>query len=792
MTEHRKPSSPAAKPGPPGPQRGRFPRIGRFAPGLAVVFALAFAVRAANVAAIGSTPFAGLLIGDARAYDRWAQTIAAGDWIGKETFYQAPLYPYALGALYTAVGRDPMTIRWVQAVLGALACVLLALAGRRWLSARAGLVAGFVLALYPPAIFFDGIVQKSALDNLLLCALLSVLGAYAASGRAWLLPSAGAVLGLFALTRENALVFAVVIAVWLPFHLAGRPGRARAAATLLFVAGLALVLVPVGLRNLAVGGGFLITTSQSGTNFYIGNHEGANGRYIPIRPGHETPDHERTDATEVAEHALGRALTPGEVSSYWWSRALSWIETHPGDWLVLLGKKVLLTWNRAEIPDTESLEIYREYSPVLNALAAVFGFGVLLTLAAPGMIIAWRAAPRATPFVSPVRPTLLYLMLFVFSGAVAAFYLFGRYRFPMVPILTLFAAEALVEGFDAACASVRNRSAAPARSDASPPRSEDGRLRPQRRGAGAVLAAAGAGALLACLPPIVPSASSRRLGYVNLGIGFAEDRSYESAVTFCRKAIELAPRVPKAHYNLAKALYALGRSEEAVTELETTLRLDPRDADAHDELGVLLTKRGDLPGAERHFQEAHRIDPSRSTTLANLGSSALGQGRAAEAAEWYRKAIELAPGAASSHYYLAVALTELGRKEVAAAELAAALRLDPQYAAAHDDLGILLVGRGDLAGAEREFQDAYRIDPSRTSTLINLGSAALGRGRAEEAASWYRKALALKSDLTYARLDLVQALERLGRREEALREAREVLRTDPSNAAAAQAVARLR
>ena len=374
------------------------PRVTPFARRLAGVFVLALALRSLHTAAIGRAPFSRLLVGDGLGYDRWAASIAAGDWIGKETFYQAPLYPYALATLYATAGRDPMTIRWVQAVLGALACVLLTLAGRRWLSERAGLAAGVLLALYPPAIFFDGLVQKASLDNLLMCALLAVLGAYAASGRDRLLTAAGAVLGLFALTRENALVFLVILVAWLPFHLAGRPVGDRAKAIALLAAGVAVVLVPVGLRNKAVGGDFLITTSQAGPNFYIGNHEGATGRYLPLRPDRETYAVERIDATELAEASAGRRLTPGEVSSYWWTRSFEWIRAHPGAWVGLLAKKALVTWNRAELPDSESLEVYADYSPVLAMLAAVFGFGVLVALAAPGW--PFRGLPRRVPFFS--------------------------------------------------------------------------------------------------------------------------------------------------------------------------------------------------------------------------------------------------------------------------------------------------------------------------------------------------------------------------------------------------------
>ena len=55
-----------------------------------------------------------------------------------------------------------------------------------------------------------------------------------------------------------------------------------------------------------VGGGFYVTTSQFGPNFYIGNNPGADGTYQSLRFGRGAPEYERQDATELAERALGR------------------------------------------------------------------------------------------------------------------------------------------------------------------------------------------------------------------------------------------------------------------------------------------------------------------------------------------------------------------------------------------------------------------------------------------------------------------------------------------------------
>ena len=102
--------------------------------------------------------------GRRRGYDEWARRIAEGEWLGTDVFYQAPLYPYFLGAIYALLGRDLFVVRVCQAIVGALSCATLSMAAERLFSRRAGLIAGLGLALYAPAIFFDALIQKTVLD----------------------------------------------------------------------------------------------------------------------------------------------------------------------------------------------------------------------------------------------------------------------------------------------------------------------------------------------------------------------------------------------------------------------------------------------------------------------------------------------------------------------------------------------------------------------------------------------------------------------------------------------------
>ncbi|MBI1875892.1 MAG: glycosyltransferase family 39 protein [Acidobacteria bacterium] len=252
-----------------------------YLPYVAAVFAVALAARAAHLLALRSTPWLELKLGDASTYDAWARQIASGDWMsGTQVFYQAPLYPYFLAVLYKIAGSGPLVVRGVQAVLGSVSCVLVADAGAQLFSPVAGLIAGLILALYPPAIFHDLLVQKSVLDLLFMCAALSVFSRIVAGPQLSLWFGLGLSIGCLALTRENAIVLLLPIGAWLV--LGELATRAKWVAAAALAVGLACPLVPVAARNWAVSRELHLTTSQFGPNFYIGNNPRADGTYRPL------------------------------------------------------------------------------------------------------------------------------------------------------------------------------------------------------------------------------------------------------------------------------------------------------------------------------------------------------------------------------------------------------------------------------------------------------------------------------------------------------------------------------
>ena len=360
-----------------------------------VVAAVALAPRLAVLYGIQTSPLADTLLGDSEGYFLWAQSIAAGDWLGSGVFYQAPLYPYFLASILVFAGKNLLVIRLIQVALGAWACGLLARAGTRLFSARVGLGAGLLLALYPSAWYFDVLLQKSSLDGFLmtvvLCAVAAVLSQ--PSGRRWAL--LGAAIAALALTRENALALAPVMLGWLLWlhRDATWPARLRLSGAL--VLGTAVVLAPVAVRNLAVGGGLHLTTSQLGPNLYIGNNKVANGRYVPLQSGRGSWRFEREDAHRLAEQALGRTLSDREVSRYWVGRTIEFVRAHPGKELALLLDKLLLALNRTEVGDTDSQYLFADHSRALGWARASSTSGSCCRL--PGCACSPGAGTR-TPF----------------------------------------------------------------------------------------------------------------------------------------------------------------------------------------------------------------------------------------------------------------------------------------------------------------------------------------------------------------------------------------------------------
>ena len=286
-----------------------------------LIFLCALVVRLLYLRQAAGVPFSSHPIVDGARYWSWAERIAAGDWRGMGVFYQAPLYPYVLAVVRDVFGPSLTAVYLVQATLSWVGCALLCLAGRRLFSPWAGIAAGLMAALYAPSVFFDGVLQKEALAVFLMSVLIWLIAVSMADRRPGLGGAMGLVLVLLALLRENTLLLAPLLPVWMWTRARGGRASRPWLGPACFIVGMAAVLLPVGVRNLVVGGEFALTTSQLGSNFYLGNNPNADGSYVRAtarawRPGVRAARRHRAGGARLraaADACRGVALLAGLV-----------------------------------------------------------------------------------------------------------------------------------------------------------------------------------------------------------------------------------------------------------------------------------------------------------------------------------------------------------------------------------------------------------------------------------------------------------------------------------------------
>jgi tetratricopeptide (TPR) repeat protein len=690
-----------------------------------LIFAVALSVRLIHIAQIRRAPFFAVLIGDAHAYDAWATRLASGDWLGRDVFYQAPLYPYFLGALYTVFGRSLMAVRLCQAILGALGCVCLAFAARNLFSKRVGVVAGLMLALYAPSIFLDALIQKSVLDVFFICVILWIVSRLIldpTQRRHWFW--LGLTMGGLSLTRENALVLIAVLLIWALWGTSsGLLGKDRLVHVAVFLLGLILVVLPVAVRNSFVGGGLYVTTAQFGPNFYIGNSPGADGTYKPLRIGRGLPEFERQDATELAEQARGRPLTPAEVSRYWTGEALAFITSQPLQWVRLLARKTALIWNATEVLDSESQDMHAEWSLPLRVLAPIGHFGVLVPLAAFGVLISW---PRRS------RLSLVYAMMLAYAASVVMFYVFARYRLPLVPFLILFAATGLM--------------AAPSL-----------RVQRSRRWIVTVSAMLGALATLVNWPllnPAVLNATSEN----NLGSALQTEGRFEDALHHYRRALALRPDYAQAHNNLGTVLARLGRPLEALDHYEGALRFDAGLTQTHVNWGNAFLDLERYAEAVPHFRTALESDPNSVPIMNSMAAALAGSGDSEAAIQMLRRATSRDPNSAETRRNLGGALAAGGAIEEAVEHLRRAATLEPHDVATRRRLANLLVRQRHFEEAIALLRATQDVKPDSSDSHIDLGIALASTGQIDEAIRAFRRALELQPNSLVAQRNLEIAL----------------------------------
>ncbi|MFA7330946.1 MAG: tetratricopeptide repeat protein [Candidatus Delongbacteria bacterium] len=559
----------------------------------------------------------------------WAQRLAAGLGSPERPYFRAPLYPWWLGLLQR--GELGLAgLRWAGSLLGLGSLLLMAWMGARWLGRGAALWLLALGGLSGAWIYYEPqLLLEHQVLFLLLTATLAWLGL---QERPPGLADAGLglALSLAALTRPNALLLAP-LAVFLLLRMA-EPAGQRLRRLAWWSVGWLPPLLLVAALNGWPGSGVLVA-SQGGVNLWIGNNPQADGRSAVLPgTGHAW---ERADAREQAQRLAGRTLTAGEEDRLFQREARRWVLEHPVAAARLTLRKLGWLLGPAELGNNTSPPVLAARRSWLAGLLALSWW----SLALPGLLGLALGLPRNRA----LRHWLLGALL-LYAGSFLPFFITGRFRLPLLPLLAFPAAELLVE------LGRRLR-----RDSAAPPWRPD-RLRMGL--AGLVVLALGAAGLFEARALDSDEARSQA-GWQHFQLGNAWLRlgAEDSARVAYERALAAWPALPEVRLNLG-LLARAQHPARAESLFRAELELDPRSAKAWNNLGTLRQGLGDLPGARACYREALRLRPGLQDAAWNLGLVECQLGLAA-AARGERAAAEQAWRAAWATPYRGRGLSRL-------------------------------------------------------------------------------------------------------------------------------------
>ena len=710
---------------------------------LGTILILAVLIRGAYLIEISRSPGLGFHTVDARFHDYWARGLVTGDWtpppqyrdplIQQRPYLRPPGYPYFLAAIYRVAGTSPYAPIIAQMMLGLASCLLGYLLARRWFGRGVGLVFALLMGTYWSLIYYETKLHAAALLIFLALALLNVLALWAERITIGRSIAAGVLAGLFALVRPTILPFAGVALLW-GLWLARRQGRVRTFVLpgAAYVAAVALTIAPATIRNYVVARDFVLISSNSGINLYIGNNPAARGHFTDNFPEMRNINtcFDLPILARRVEQQVGRPLRDSEVSDYFTCKAVAYVQQHPLRTATLLGRKLLLFWGPKEISLSEMPHFDRSQSHVLTPLPN--NFAMATALAIVGLVLLGLHSRPTTSTGKSDTPAktiileqqtqvgvLIVLFLVCYSGAFLPFFVTALYRQPVIPLLLLLGAFGVVRLGHLAW----TRRYAPA----------------------AVIVAGGCAAFAVCS--------------VNFA-GYEPDKS-------------------EWHYRRALALEQAGRTDDAVAEYQEAIRLKPHHVSARHNLGVICAKQDKLDLAVAHYRRALEADPNAPDVHNDLGIALQRGGRRDQALQHYREALQIDPDYADAHVNVGQLLVEQGQIDAGIDHFRNALALNSRHREAHQNLGLALARRKDFAGAAEQFRQVTLIDPNWAVGWRFLGNALLSGGRAEESIEPYRKALAIQPDYAEAHDNLAVALATLGRTDEAMFHFSEAIRLRP-------------
>ena len=380
-----------------------------------------------------------LVVSDMKGYDRAAMALLEQKPLSVHTVerylfhplgsdtYHPPGYYYFLAGVYALAGHSYLAVRIAQALVDTLTCLFVYLLGKEAFGEVAGLLAAALAAVYPPLIFYTGVLLTESVSMFLLAGsawlLLRCVRARQHSRYTFLIV-AGLLLGLAIITRSVLLITVPLVLVWLLFVAEHWPGWGMAMRYALALLGpIALVIAPIAIRNYQIHHQFILISTNGGVNFFLG-HGGTERLKNQVR-----------NLPEVFSEGqiIGiSSRSQTEEEAYFYQLGWEYIRRHPIQTIRSLpGKLINMYWASDYWPASDA------QANILRSIDLIFWKLLLLPLSLIGLLF-FRGQVQH-------RAALLYLLILSTVATPLLFWAQPRFRIPVVPCFIVLAAGTVHE-----------------------------------------------------------------------------------------------------------------------------------------------------------------------------------------------------------------------------------------------------------------------------------------------------------------------------------------------------------
>lgn len=383
---------------------------------------------------IEGTPLFSNLFSDSQIYHTLSGDILSGA-ARAHAFFMSPMYPYLIAWTNQILGHEFFWVRFIQCILGSVSVVLVFEIGRKVFDKTSGLIAACIAAVYPLFIFYDNMILIESVQTFFVTAHILFLMRALDKKNWWYWVGAGCTGGLMLVGRASIIIFFIVFVIYASLSLR-KTIQHLWRGSLFMSSGCALIILPWVVMNYSTEREIVPITGSAGFNFFAGNNEQATGEYTMRSEIDILND---PNGHRYVEKQLGKKLGSNDVSSYWFDQSWRWISNHAGDYFLLQGKKILLFFNAQELDQLGlSYDFFQqEYKTLLNF--PLPNFLLVSILAGAGFVFHVRTKSKRV--VAGI--ILLFIASYIIS--IVLFFVSGRLRVPVTPLIILFSGYGLVE-----------------------------------------------------------------------------------------------------------------------------------------------------------------------------------------------------------------------------------------------------------------------------------------------------------------------------------------------------------